>query len=132
LDLILKKLVKCYIWSIALYCTATWTLQTVNQTHLKSFEMSCRRTEINCTDHMKNEEVLQRVKEEMNILHTIKQREANWTGHNWHRNCLLNHVIEGKRKVMGTKRRRYKQLMDDLKAKRRYRKLRETALDCIL
>jgi len=114
-----------------LYCTATWTLQTVNQKYLKSFEMSCR-TEISCTDHVKNEEVLQRVKEEMNILHTIKQWEANWTGHSWHRNCLLNHVIEGKRKVMGTKYRRHKQLMDDLKAKRRYWKLRETALDYIL
>ena len=132
LDLIWKKLVKCNIWSIALYCTATWTLQTVNQKYLKSFEMSCRRTEISCTDHVINEEVSQRIKEEMNILHTIKQREANWTCHNLLRNCLLNHVIEGKIEVMGTKSRSHKQLLDDLKAKRRYRKLREAALDCTL
>jgi hypothetical protein len=26
----------------------------------------------------------------------IKRMTANWIGHNWHRNCLLNHVIEGK------------------------------------
>jgi len=68
----------------------------------------------------------------MNILHTIIQREADWTGHNLHRNCLLNHVIEGKIEVMGTKSRRHMQLLDDLKAKRRYQKLRERALDCIL
>jgi len=34
-----KKLVKCYIWSIALYCAETWTLRAVNQRHLESFEM---------------------------------------------------------------------------------------------
>jgi replicative superfamily II helicase len=44
-------------------------------------------------DHVRNEEVLQRVKEERNILQTIK-RKANWIGYNLHRNRLLNHVIE--------------------------------------
>jgi len=34
-----KKLVKCYIWSIALYCAETWTLRAVDQKHLESFEM---------------------------------------------------------------------------------------------
>jgi hypothetical protein len=32
-----KKLVKCYIWSIALYGAGTWTLRTVDQKHLGSF-----------------------------------------------------------------------------------------------
>ena len=45
---------------------------------------------------MRNEEVLQRVKEEKNILQTIKRRKANWIGHIWHRNCLLKQVTEGK------------------------------------
>jgi hypothetical protein len=34
-----KKLVKCYIWSIALYGAETWTLWSVDQKHLQSFEM---------------------------------------------------------------------------------------------
>jgi len=34
-----KKLVKCYIWSIALYSAETWTLRAVDQKHLESFEM---------------------------------------------------------------------------------------------
>ena len=34
-----KKLVKCYIWDIALYGAETWTLRAVDQKHLKSFEM---------------------------------------------------------------------------------------------
>jgi hypothetical protein len=46
-------------------------------------------------DRVKNE-VLHRVKEERNILSTIKRRKANWTCHSLRRNCLLKHVIEGK------------------------------------
>jgi len=41
-------------------------------------------------------EVLQRVKEERNILQTIIRRKANSIGHILHRNCLLKHIIEGK------------------------------------
>ena len=47
-------------------------------------------------NHVENEEILQRVKEERNILHTIKRRKANWIGHILRRVCLLKHVIEGK------------------------------------
>jgi len=38
-----KKLVKCYIWSIALYGAETWTPRAVDQKHLECFEMWCRR-----------------------------------------------------------------------------------------
>jgi len=63
--------------------------------------MWCRRglEKTNWTDHVRNEELLHRVKEERNILHTIKRRKANWIGH-----CLLKHVIE--RKIEGSTRRK--------------------------
>jgi hypothetical protein len=38
-----KKLVKCYIRSIALYGAETWTLRKVDQKYLESFEMWCWR-----------------------------------------------------------------------------------------
>jgi hypothetical protein len=41
-------------------------------------------------------EVLHGVKEERNILHTIKRRKANLIDQFLHGNCLLNHSIEGK------------------------------------
>jgi hypothetical protein len=74
-----KKLVKSYIWSIALYGAETWTLRKVDQKYLESFETWCwRRMEnISWTDHVRNKEVLHRVKEERNILHIIKRRKAN-------------------------------------------------------
>ena len=41
------------------------------------------------------EEVLERVKEKRNILHTTQRMKAEWIGHILHRNCLLEQVIEG-------------------------------------
>ena len=36
---------------------------------------------ISWSDRVRNEDVLRRVKEERNILHTMKRRKANWIGH---------------------------------------------------
>ena len=93
-----KRLLKCYIWSIALCGAETGTVRAVDQKQLESFEMSCwRRMEKNSwTDHVRNGEVLLRVKEQRNILHEISKRKANWIGHILCRNCLLQRVIEGK------------------------------------
>jgi hypothetical protein len=54
-----------------------------------------RMEKISWTDRVRNEEVLHRVKEERNIVHTIKGRKASWIGHILRRNCLLKHIIEG-------------------------------------
>jgi hypothetical protein len=73
---------------------------------------------------------LTRAKEERNnILQTIKRGKANWIGHILRRKCLLKHVtegkIEGRIEVTEGRGRRRKQLLDDLKEKRRYWKLKE-------
>jgi len=46
------------------------------------------------TDCVRNEEVLGRVSEDRNILHTIQIRRADWIGHSWRRNWVLKHVKE--------------------------------------
>jgi hypothetical protein len=126
-----KKLVKCYIWSIALYGAETWTLRAVDQKHPESFEMWCwrRMGKISWTDHVRNEEVLLRVTEQRNILHEIRKRKANWIGQILHRNCLLQRVIEGKIQgaieVTERQGRRRRKLLDDLKKKRGYSHLKE-------
>ena len=38
-----KKLVKYYVWSMALYGAETWTLRATDQKRLESFEMWCWR-----------------------------------------------------------------------------------------
>ena len=130
-----KKLVKFYIWSMALYDAETWTLRAADQKHLERFEMWCwrRMEKISWTDHVRNEEVLLRVNEQRNILHEIRKRKANWIGHTLRRNCLLKQVIEGKIKgemeVTRRRGRRRKKLLDDLNDGRGYSHLKEEALD---
>jgi len=87
-----KKLVKCYIWSMAFYGAESGTLRAGDQKYLESFVMWCwRRIEkIIWTDHVRNE------KEQRIILHEIRKRKANWFGHIFRRNCLVKQVIEGK------------------------------------
>ena len=78
LDVYLKnKLVRCYIWSIALCGTEKVTLRKVDEKHLEGFEMWYWRKmeEILWTNRVKSE-VLRRVKEESNILKTIKIKEG--------------------------------------------------------
>jgi len=88
---------------------------------------------ISWTDHVRNKEVLLRVKEKRNILHEIRKRKANWIGHISCRNCLLQRVIKGKIKggieVTGRQRRRRRKLLDDLKERRGYSRMKEEALD---
>jgi hypothetical protein len=78
---------------------------------------------ISWTDRVKNE-VLHRVKEEANILQTVKTRTVNWIGHILRRNYLLNYVIEGKIKgrveVKGRRGRGRRHLLDDLEEKKGY------------
>ena len=130
-----KKLVKCYVWSIALCGAETWTLRAVDQKHLESTEMWCwrRMEKISWTEHVRNEDVLLRVKEQRNIPNEIRKRKANWIGHILRRNCLLQRVTEGKIQgeieVIGRQGRRRVKLLDDLKERRGYSHLKEEALD---
>jgi hypothetical protein len=55
-----------------------------------------RMEKISWTYRVRNEEVLHRVKEETNILQTIKRRKTIWIGHILRRNCLIKHIVEGK------------------------------------
>ena len=88
---------------------------------------------ISWTDHVRNEEVLLRVKEHRNILHEIRKRKANWIGHILRRNCFLQRVIEGKIKggieVTGRRGRKRRKLLDDLKERRGYCHVKEEAPD---
>jgi hypothetical protein len=88
---------------------------------------------ITCIDRVRNEEVLHRVKEERNILLSIKGRKANWIGQILRGNCFLEHVIEGRVKgridVTERRGRTRRQILHELKKLRGSWKLNEEALD---
>jgi hypothetical protein len=82
---------------------------------------------------VRNEEVLLRVSEQRNILHTIKRRKVNWIGHILRTYCLLKHTVEGKiegaLEVSRRQGRRLKQLLDFFKKTKGYLKLKEEELN---
>jgi hypothetical protein len=77
-----KKLMKSYIWNIALYGAENWTLQKIHQKYIESFDMLCweRMEKISWIDCVRNK-VLHGFREERNTLHEIKKREGklNWS-----------------------------------------------------
>ena len=95
-----------------------------------------RMGKISWTDHVRNEEVLLRVKEQRDILHEIRKRKTNWIAHILRRNCLLQRVTEGKIQggieVTGRQGRRHRKLLDGLKERRGYSHLKDEALDCTM
>jgi hypothetical protein len=66
------KLVKCYIWRVALYGAVPWILKKLDQKYIESFEKWCWR-EVSWTDRVRNGEVLQIFKEEWDIVQILKE-----------------------------------------------------------
>jgi hypothetical protein len=100
-----------YIVQICLKVNWSWSL------HLEIYRMWCiiKMEYISWTDRVENEEVLLKVKEERNILYTVKRRAAEWICQILCRNCLLK---DGRIYVTGRRGRKHMQLLDGLKEKR--------------
>jgi len=82
---------------------------------------------ISSTDRERN--LLYILKGERNIVRKIKRKKGQWLGHILYRNCLLNHVIEGKIEVTERPRRRRQQLLYNVKETRGYWTLKGESLD---
>ena len=77
---------------------------------------------------MSKEEVLHKVKDKRNILHTIKRRNANWIGRILRRNCLPKHLFQEWVGVTGRRGKRRKQLPDNIHKMTGYWKMKEETL----
>ena len=66
---------QCYIWSMLLYGSETWTLKKAIQNKLEAFEMWIyrRMTKISWTGHKSNEEVLEMTISKRSLIATIKK-----------------------------------------------------------
>ena len=51
-----------------------------------------------CTDCVRNEDVLHRVKKDRNMLRKVNGREGIWIGHMLLRNCLKNTLLKERQK----------------------------------
>lgn len=69
-----KRLVKCCVWSVALYGVEMWTLRKVDVRRLEAFELWIwrRMVGVRWEDRVRNEEVLRRVGEVRTYLEILK------------------------------------------------------------
>ena len=72
-----KRLVKCFVWSIALFGAETWKPRRNEQKRMEAFEMWIWRK----MERVKNAIVLERVGRRRIKLEMIKERKRNWLGH---------------------------------------------------
>ena len=83
------------------------------------------------TELLRNE-VLRRIKQDRNILHTINRQNPNWIDNMLHRYCHLKYAtegkIEGRIEETALRGRRRKQLLDETRGNWN---LKEKALDLI-
>ena len=63
-----KRMVKAFVWSVALYGSETWTLEKENIRRLEAFEIWIwrRMMKVLWTEHKTNEEILKMVETEKN------------------------------------------------------------------
>src|ERR1043165_3392699 len=77
-----KRLVKTLVWSVVLYGSETWTIRKEDIKRLEAWEMWIwrRMEKVSWTEHMTNEEVLQRVEKKVtNNNIKRKTKELDWT-----------------------------------------------------
>ena len=109
MNLELKKgIMKCLVWSVALYAAKTWTLTQTDRRRLEDFEMWIwrRMEKISWLDKVTNEEVFWRIYEDRQILKSIWQRKHRWIGHVLrHDRFFLHQNSEGGMRGKPTRRR---------------------------
>ncbi|CAH2210915.1 jg7570 [Pararge aegeria aegeria] len=94
------RLLHCYIWPILLYGCEAWTIKEDLRKRIEAFEMWTfrRMLAISWTLKVSNEEVLRRVNQRRELLHTIKIRKVAYLGHvlRHERYELLQLIMMGK------------------------------------
>ena len=77
---LLQRMVKAFVWSVALYGSETWTLRKEDIRRLETFEIWIwrRMMKVPWTEHKTNEEILKMVETERIIMDTVRSRQKRW------------------------------------------------------
>ncbi|NSM56165.1 hypothetical protein HET73_00315 [Wolbachia endosymbiont of Atemnus politus] len=99
------RLIKCYIWPIALYGMETWTMGKNIRKRIKAFEMwTIRRAmHVSWEERITNEDVLRMAGVEREIMNHIMQRKTRYFGHIIRKNDIQRLLLEGR--IEGTRSR---------------------------
>ena len=93
------RLTKCFIWSVLLYASETWTLTAVLEKRIEAAEMWIYRriTRTSWKDKKTNKEVLNQLGlKETSLVKTIKTRKLSYYGHIRRHDTLQRRILEGK------------------------------------
>jgi len=79
-----KRIVKAFVWSIALYGSETWTLQKSDIKRIEGFEIEIwiwrRMLKVSWSEHKKNDEVLRTVETRRELMDALRTRQKRWLG----------------------------------------------------
>jgi len=111
------RLTKCFIWSVLLYASETWTLTATLEKRLEAAEMWMYRriTRTSWKDKKTNREVLNQLDlKGTSIVKTIKKRKLAYYGHIRRHDTLQRKILEGKIEGKRTKGRRRKSWIENI------------------
>ena len=120
---------KCYVWSVLLYGSETWTVRKKEKDKIMALEMRIWRKmqKISWVEKISNEEVMTRINESRKLWNIIQKRKARWLGHIMRGTTITSVALEGT--VEGEKRKGRKKvkMVDDIKKGRRYAEMKRHA-----
>jgi len=128
---LIKRIVICTVWSMALYGAETWTMTQNHRRNLEEFEMWIwkKMQNICWTQTISNQQVLNSIQEERTLLNSIYQRKHKWLGSIlWH-DCLLHTMMEDRIEGKRGRGRKTEQMIDNIMGKKNYVIMKRTAED---
>ena len=92
------RMLNCYIYSVLLYGSETWTISKPMQNKLEACEMWFLRRigKISWTEKLTNEKVLCKLNTKRQLLYNIRKRKMSFFGHIKRHNTILKQILEGK------------------------------------
>ena len=92
------RVLKCYVWSILLYGSESWTISTDMEKRLEAAEMWFLRRilAVPWTARESNESIMNRFKWKRCLINTIRYRQLKFLGHIIRKGCIEQQVLSGK------------------------------------
>ena len=85
------------VWPIVTYGSEAWNLNKELCESIEAFEMQCyrRSMRISYTEHVTNDEVLERMGQRRKLSGQVKSRKLKYFGHVTRHNCLEKDIMLG-------------------------------------
>ena len=92
------RIARCYVYSILLYGSESWTLNKMMEDKINAFEMWVNRRigHISWKEKKTNKAVLEKLGMKQDLLKEVKTRQLKYFGHIKRHDSLLKNLLEGR------------------------------------